>query len=524
MTFFYQDYTMNNNMKQENNIISKDLKSIISDTLFNFSKSKKILEKYTDDDGTFWKLKTPLNTPEKKNCPFHVPLAYVDNYDEKRRTKNKNIDPERLYTNFANQAHAGKITDNCLKQVVRLWKQRQGVIITKKNGVITAFECNAKGSKRYANQLRDKIAEHAKRANALKKATYFLTLTQRVEPGKTDCKEQYKSFVKQTENFLNYLCRTFNCYYEKVIESTKNGYAHAHIVIHIDNYFKDDLKRKLGRSYEIIGGQFRKWIKEHWALGVSKLETSQARNPIFYLLKYITKFSYSNFSQITKEEHKLSDNERKGILTIFLSILAQVRQITTSQFTDEEIITADKILLEKETQEEKMSISEEKIAHEVGGLDCACINSTLPCQKFARLLNYQRFKSEINGEVEDFDKQEQKTKEKLYEMAIPLGCHGCIITHILNEIKTHQDEWFHKKTIETDEEIFDPKDEKEEVLYSAFNQKYTKAEWQLREQLLEYIDEKALALTVEDEDLNITFYKEGWATTTDKEEKNIIVR
>lgn len=509
---------------QINNNITKELKSSVSNILYNFVKAKEILDTYTDDDGTFYKLKTPLETPYKKNCPFHVPQAYVDNYNEKRKTKTQNIDPERLYTNFAIQAHNGKITDNCLKQVVRLWKQRQGVIITKKDGAIIAFESNAKGSKRYANQLRNKIAEHAKRANILKKSTYFLTLTERVKPGETDCKRQYKKFVKETENFLNYLCRTFNCYYEKVIESTKNGYAHAHIVIHIDEYFKDDIKRKHGRSYEIVGGSFREWIKNHWSLGVSKLETSQARNPIFYLLKYITKFSYSNFSEITKEKHKLTDNERKGILTIFLSILAQVRQITTSQFDESEIDRADKLLSLKEESEKTMNVSENKIADKVGGLDCACINSTLPCQKFARLLNYQRFKEKINDEVENFDKQEQKIKEKLYEMAVPLGCQGCIITHILNEIKTHKDEWFHKKEIESDDVIFDESDREIDKSYTEFQQKYSKNEFYLRRSLLEYIDEKALATFVSGDDINATFYNREPLIRQRDMNKNVIFR
>lgn len=513
-----------NFVERQDFIDFKPIHSFIS----RLAKNVGIFEENFDDGETNAPLlKDPTGAGFVENCPFRVPKAYAENPEaQPRERKHQNVDPEEKYKAYASEMHNGKITDNCIKSAVRIWKNSQTVLMTRSEKGIVAFEGNAKGSKKYAQDQRTRIRLHAEEAHLFKPAFYFLTLTQRVQPGKDDILVQYNLFKESTSKFLDLLVKTFSCSYEIVFESTANGYCHAHLVAHFENYFNGDIGRKHKHSTEIVGGFFRNWIKSHWSLGMSKLETSKVRSPIFYLLKYISKSSYANFTELAKEERPLNKEERKMLLTIFNSIVARKRFWQGSQFTKEQdarFLSHLEKLQKEEEEKAKQSASEnvskcyrkydvsfisERItakavrktavggsAHhrEAVGLDWASINFEMPCYTALKALNYVKFKSRSFGEIEDFSENSVEMQKIVYDSGVPLKCAGCVLSHIANEMKFGNDEWFHK-------DGFNNQFAEERDFWL-----YNEDERAEREELLQKYDERLLPFVAEN--LNVTFFK-----------------
>lgn len=476
--------------------------------LFKKIANKNIVERFINEDGDeCFRLKDPTGQGYNKSCPLHMPKAYMENPEFKKKPRSKSVDPEKKYKALADQAHRGHITDKCLKVSLKILRDSLSVFIKGKGGEYSAFESNANGTRRKSNQDRDKIALHARRCNVLHPHTLFLTLTQRVNPGKDDIISQYKFFGEQSSKFLMFLVKEWHCTYEVVSESTKNGYRHAHIVLHFAKMpdVAKIVKRK--HSADVYGGKLREWIKLHWSLGTSKLEISKDRSPVTYLLKYVTKFAYSDMTKLVSEEKELNADERKGILTLILPILSRTRRFNLSQLSKSEIEEADRLLAQNGANKcTKLKISKlvfksakpDKISllRPRRSLDSLCINSEPPCHSFIRIMGYKKFKKTSFGEIEEFKDLPEEFKAKIFNRAIPVGCRGCVYTHILNELKTGNDPWFHKDKFGGD------------ILQVAEGRdfwQYTSEETEKREELLKTFDERVLPFVVDD--MRLTFYK-----------------
>lgn len=379
------------------------------------------------------KLKDPSGKGFTPNCPLHIPKFYNENPDIKERTRSKNHDPEKIYEWLADRLRAGKTDNWAILLAIKAFLKRQLILFKKEGNVITAFEGNAKGSKRYAQKQMARVHEHATLATKIKPYTMFLTLTQRVEVGKQDIIFQWQSFNACVETFLDNLQKKYKVEYERVAEATNNGYRHEHIVLHFKKEPCKLITRKHKNSEEVVGGEIRAFIKRNWHLGTSKLEISKKRSPVNYLLKYIGKCAYTDLGAIVKQEKELSKEQRKQLLTIFCSIIAKCRQCNLSQLPEDALASSAECAMSAQTS-----------ACVAGGLDTPSINSDLPCASIIRFMNYKAFQTVSGGELKDFDTFTQAKKEDLYQNGGCFGCTGCIMTHLLNEIKTHNDPWFHK--------------------------------------------------------------------------------
>lgn len=461
------------NIKANNKISQLELEKVLK-IAKNFAMSEAIFEPAGEDFGDLsFILKDPTGWGRTEGCPLHVPLFYNENQSYKKPEKKKNKDPELKYKALSEILHAGRTNNEGILSAVNQFMKTKSVLMYKKDGAIIAFEGNAKGTKRYAQKQMYRVAQHARVASKLKPYTMFLTLTQKVEVGKQDIVKQWQSFGEHVKLLCDLLQRKYSIEYERVAESTNNGYRHEHIVLHFDQEPCKMFTRKFKNSEEVFGGELRAFIKSHWTLGMSKLEISSKRSPIGYLLKYIGKCAYSDFSKILKQEAPLSKEQRKQLLTIFCSIIAKVRQCNMSEIS--------KDLLEEEEEEKSVARSGLKnsnssvasVASEASGLDTLSINFKLPCQNLLRFFNYNKFKDETKGEIEDFDALPQSIKEKTYKKGKCNGCSGCIITHILNELQNHNDEWFHptkehanRKEVDTDKTAKNIKEKMEQGNYN----------------------------------------------------------
>lgn len=435
--------------KQDKNNVKKELSqeqiNELLTTVKNFAMTDAIFEPSSEEyEHLPLLLKDPTGWGRTEGCPLAIPLFYNENQNYKKPNRGKNKDPEQKYEFLSEQLHNGKTYDWAILTAVKRFIKTQSVLLYKKDNAIVAFEGNAKGTKRYAQKQMYRVAQHARIAKKTKPYTMFLTLTQRVEVGKQDIVKQWQSFGENVKLLCDLLQRKYSIEYERVAEATNNGYRHEHIVLHFDKEPCKMFTRKFKNSELVFGGELRSFIKNHWTLGTSKLEISSKRSPIGYLLKYIGKCAYTDFSEIAKQETPLTKEQRKQLLTIFCSIIAKVRQCNLSEIPGE--------LFEEEEEEDNpqqnaLKNSNNAVAqHAPGGrgLDTLSINFKMPCQNLLRFLNYTKFKEETGGEIADFDALEQENKEKIYKRGKCNGCSGCIITHILNEIQNGNDDWFYK--------------------------------------------------------------------------------
>lgn len=462
MPFLFLDFILELNTTM-NNIFQDPIKSKLFNLIFaRFQKSlvkRNIAEVFTDDnDNNFLRLKDPTGQGYDEKCPFHIPLAFKENPHKKPKKRSKNKDVSKKYEDLYICVEGGKVPEKILKEALLILLNGLPVMIKKENGKVTAFEANANGTKRKAIQDQIKIQEHARRAKILAPYTYFLTLTERVRPGEQNIIEQYKHFGNEQSKFLQKMVKRYGCYYEVVSEATYNGYRHAHIVIHTKTPMKIEKVVKAKNSATVYGGEFREWIKKNWILGTSKLEISDKRSPINYLLKYITKFAYSDMRKQATKKEKLTKDEKKAMQTLLFPILSGTRRYNLSQFTIEEIeatteavtfqrnIASKKIHFTLATQTAPKCVITAPTSN-ASSLDIPSINSEIPCLGKVRVLAYKKFIERSNCEIEDFDKLEQVIKESIWDSATSLGCEGCALSHLIHEKLFHNDPWFHKDEI-----------------------------------------------------------------------------
>lgn len=517
-----------------NNIHEDPVKSKIFNLLFDrFQKSlvnRNIAEVFTDDnDNNFWRLKDPTGQGYDEKCPFHIPLAYKENPNKKSKKRSKNKDVSKKYGDLYICLKGGQVPEKILKEALLMLLNGLPVMIKNENGKITAFEANANGTKRKAIQDQIKIQEHARRAKLLAPNTYFLTLTERVKPGEQDIIEQYKNFGAEQSKFLQKMVKRYSCYYEVVSEATYNGYRHAHVVIHTKKPMKLEKVVKTKNSATVYGGEFRDWIKKNWTLGVSKLEISEKRSPINYLLKYITKFAYSDMRKQASKKEKLTKDEKKAMQTLLFPILSKTRRYNLSQFTVEEIeATTETVTFQRNIASKKLHFSLTTQTapkcvitaptSSAPSLDIPSINSEIPCLGKVRVLAYKKFIERSNCEVEDFDKLEQEIKKSIWDSATSLGCEGCALSHLIHEKLFHNDPWFHKdevKPVEYRDTLFLTSEEWLTPTTSAPIQKssvldyfaFTDEEEEERAQLLKKYDERVLPFILPPEKMNLTIYK-----------------
>lgn len=421
-------------MTLSNDTIFKEIMQMLpSEKAYEINKNKDINLKYV--------FKTIANGERVKNCPFDVPKSFAEFAPKTQAPRTSRYNPLFTYHELAKEMFKGTVTNKTLQKSCQRFINKKTVLFMLKDNKIRAFEGRAKGTKYYADETRDKIKTHAEKAKLLKPCTYFLTLTQKVTPGKTNIVKQYSYFGDNLKVLLDKMVRKYGVMYEQVSEATSNGYRHSHIVLHFDKYFKKEILRKNGNAYTVCNGELKSFIKKHWSLGMSKLERSSKRSPIYYLLKYVSKNAYSDFNKLANENYELSKEDRKNLLTMFGSICSQTRQFSLSQFSKVEEEKIEKIKETKENKENRTAVENGRAENAAGGLDWSSINFTLPCKKDIRIMLFSKYKERVGTDVKDFDKLNKEQQLKIWKDATPIGCQGCIISHIANKLANGFDGW-----------------------------------------------------------------------------------
>lgn len=409
----------------------------------------------TDDNQVLRKIDgqvvfhNPHDEKIKENCPFSVPIQHVEDYTEPKERKRK--DPAKIYEELYLCAGAGKIPNEVLKYSAKKWVEQSPVICAIINGEKRFFEGRAKSSARYNLYNYWRIHDHAKKLQSLGYKPYFLTVTNDPKPYKHDYNQAWKGFHANAGILLKNLCRKYHAYYECVYEAQKSGNPHAHIVLWFDKFFEDDKITKTKKKTFISDGELKNYLRKYEAgTGFMELRRGEDKDPINYLLKYISKATTRDFYSMAKDSNRLSDSDRKDLLSAMMPILNGVRQFSMSQgVLDEEEQTSQTTSSSQEETQTPRTFKDSGEARDY--LKKLCTNFPFSCQSFVRLFTFKQLSQGVTISPKDLSKLSDERKEKIFSEGKCLGCKGCIITHFINFINKGSDPWFDIKSKDSEE-------------------------------------------------------------------------
>ena len=382
----------------------------------------------------------PHNLRTKENCPFSTPVNLVEDYVPSR--ERKRVDPEERFEDFALSARGGMIPNKIIKATAKKWVEQSPAICIVRDGVKTFMEASAKSSPRYNKKYYWKIHDHAKILAEQGYKPYFLTVTNDPKRYKYDFVAAWKGFHANCGRMLKNLCRKYDAFYECVYEAQKSGNPHAHVVLWFKEFFADDKITKAKNKIFISGGDFKEYLRTYEpSMGFMELRRGGDKDPINYLLKYISKATSRDFYAMARDSNRLKDSDRKDLLSALLPVISRTRQFSMSQgvFPDEPPSVGTVMSRPDETRapREFGSASEAR-----DYLKKLCNNFPLPCQSLVRMFRIKQLYPNAVLSPRELTKLSPARKDELYGQGRCVGCKGCIITHFLNYINTGSDPWF----------------------------------------------------------------------------------
>lgn len=243
-------------------------------------------------------------------------------------------------------------SETMVKTISQHLKNRPLYIKKDVTGKITPLRSRQKMTKIYnqeqQQETRDKIAYLIRN----KKVCYFLTITNNASQEEKDLVKIWQHFSDDVSKTLKELTRSYNINYVCVLESTENGYPHAHILIgtndYLEQFHKDQPKGKT-----VTHGKLYEKLKEEYPNSLISLKIAYNLG----LIKYMTKTLDPKIEEVVKEaeknNYKTTKDERKMLLSNLLSTQANVRTIRYSleigkaiKQSEEELEKKDNELLE----------------------------------------------------------------------------------------------------------------------------------------------------------------------------------
>lgn len=425
-------------MNSSNKISKSQVKSILN-AIYSITGESQVLTKI-DDEVVFV---NPYNVETVENCPFSVPAHLADDYKEPKAKRR--IKPTEKYRDLAKAARKGMITNEIVKKTAKKWVENGTVLSVIVDGKKRFFEGRAKSSARYNKANYWKIHDHAKHYKERGMVPYFLTVTNDPSKYNKNYLEAWRGFAKHLSNMLKNICRNFSMAYECVLEAQKSGNPHAHIVLWCSEYFSDDKTVRTKHKSFIVSGEFKDYIRKYEKkMGFMELRRGNDKDPVNYLLKYISKATTRDFYAMAKDLNSLGDSERKDLLSALMPVVSSVRQFNLSRLEKEEEEIKSEFFTEYQSQQEKR-IEDFGEGAALDYLKKLCINSPLPCLSKIRFCSYKDVANELNIDIKKLGSLSEERKEELYQNSRCIGCKGCIISHFIKFITEGKDEWFTPK-------------------------------------------------------------------------------
>lgn len=425
-----------------------------------------------DSSGDYY-FRDIFDTGIKHGCPLDMPEFL--SFEDLRRYAPRKEHHGQLYPKFKKAMEAGEISDVILWTTLNKWVERTPILFRNTPQGIKTFEGYAKSTRRYNIKHQSRIIDHAKLLHAMGLKPYFLTTTCNPAIFQNNMFNAWYGFAKRTNTMLQAVARKFNAEYECVLESTKRGFPHAHIVLWVPEFCADDVSHtNQGKTY-ISGGKLKGFLKKYEAqTGFHELRRGTDKNAVYYLVKYISKEGSADYKKILGGGIEFSDSDRKSALTALCPVVARVRQFRLSRLgkvreflervegqKDSEGnlngVSIEKNVIYNEWLQKNGpaaggdgACAEEEIRHftsyeeALAYLNQSCINSTLPCSpQIATILQGTLDRAKREGKWGK-DWQSPEHLEALFEAGGCHGCKGCALSHLIKKLLSGKDSVYDK--------------------------------------------------------------------------------
>ena len=392
----------------------------------------------------------PIESKASVHCPLQMDTFFINHDYTKERVR---INPESKYPKIAQQAHNGSIKDITLKESVAKWADSVPLVCTGKEKDYAIFEGYAKSTKRYNIKNQWRIVDHAKTCEKAGLKPYFLTITNDPKHYWNNYIVAWKYFKKQCNRILKNVSRKFAAEYQIVYEAQRTGNPHAHAVLWLPSWVSDDVIVKYKKKEYISKGKLKDYLRKYEEFtGFMELRRGDKQNAVYYLCKYITKSATSDIKKISKDKNRLSIEDRKMLLTVFMPVLTQVRQFQVSQLKNiPDSAKSSSVALDRnankrdlqasaspqtesfeQAKENCIGLTEEQAKAKLEPyLNMLCINLPKCSRSSVRLLSYGQFSRGHNISTEHLDKLSLEKRKELFASAKNIGCDGCILSDML---------------------------------------------------------------------------------------------
>lgn len=374
------------------------------------------------------------------DCPFSVPPCYRIPHVQVKRARGPRKHPSEKYPVLYGQAEAGSISDWALVDAyTKRMSERPLIYYHSPSNDVSVFRGKVKGSDEYSEYITKRINDCSAALVANYKYHYFLTQTYDYKTYGTDIVQAWKTFNRQQARFFKALRKRFKMEYVCVLEATKKGYPHAHIILGTNEVI-DKWHEKLGDGHSIRNGRLYNFIQSHVASPVFKLQKAGGKGLVKYLGKYVAKGLSLLLPPPGGDISDISAPCRKALLSLFMPILAGVRQYRFS-IRGIKKVDCDCEDVDDEDLEVLSDCIQMGMASPEG--DAALIrllnNLPLPCLSHVWIILNSKRKEELSEHVGYYSKPPWQVFKQFQENGYPLGCPGCALSVFVYNLQCFDD-------------------------------------------------------------------------------------
>lgn len=328
-------------------------------------------------------------------------------------------------------------------------------------GAWRIFDGRQKGTTAYNRFYRSRIIDRCMKYVKAEAEILALTVTCSVKEVGNDRVLAWGQYRGRVSRLLKEIRRAFGGGYVSVLESTKKGFPHAHIILALPKGSVAGYSKMKNRS-KIYYGKIVNVIQKFKPAQQFRLEKISGKNTAFYLTKYISKFETNNFFALGDSKDDLSVEERKAVDCLLFTTLTGARQFTLSQesaseqklykkelFGDCEVFHATRDL----SGNGKVAISNSTTSAPpdpdpipAGDFSAKrfflirrCINLPSCCRDRVYTMSLQRFRGLFGGGSDRDIESSYQNIQTFMKMGDSFSCQGCIYSHLYRFIMGFDD-------------------------------------------------------------------------------------
>ena len=382
-----------------------------------------------------------MNPAPEDACPFSIPSDFRIKSRQVMRARGPRKDPEIKYPKLAKEARAGYISDRTLLETYTLRLTERPLILYSPPGEESSiFYGMVKGCDSYNSRTTDKLNQASAVLAENYKSYYFLTFTYAYNIWGTDIVEAWKLFNEQLAYTFKVLRKKYKMGYVCVLESTKKGYPHAHIILGT-NQSTENWHADLPDGKKIENGQMYDFVKDRVASPIFALQKAGSIGLVKYLGKYIAKGSEALSTTGLNEKGQLKSSSRKALLSCMLPVLASVRGYRTS-IRDNIIPSRCFLNATQEDFDELQTLINLGWCTPEGDLTLIRLLNklTTSCHSKCWAVFNKQAKKQLEHTIGYYSTAPPDILEDFQAFGLPMGCPGCIITSFLYNLQNRNKE------------------------------------------------------------------------------------